>query len=274
MITITKIRLVFVTISILATLRMPDALGQEAQIPGTVQPGQIERQLKPPPQIPRSIDRILPSPTPTETPPALSADLQFVAKRIQLEGSSTYSESDLTPYFSKYLHKTVAVAQIQSLADDLTTKYRNDGYILSQVIVPPQRIKDGVVRLQAVEGYIDQVKFDGDSIDRSGLLASYAEKIKQCKPLQSKVLERYLLLMNDLGGVSAQATLAPSSTQSGASELIITTAQRRLGASLGFNNRGSRFLGLWRGELSADAYSILGLNEHTGLRYISTGPTS
>ena len=169
------------------------------------------------------------------------------------------------------MHKTVAVAQIQSLADELTTKYRNDGYILSQVIVPPQRIKAGVVRLQAVEGYIDQVKFDGDSIDRSGLLASYAEKIKRSKPLQSKVLERYLLLMNDLGGVSAHATLAPSSTQSGASELIITLSHKRLNASFGINNRGSRFLGPWRGELSADAFSVLGLNEHTGLRVISTG---
>jgi hemolysin activation/secretion protein len=271
MIKITKILLLFVTISVLTTLRMSDAYSQETQIPGTVQPGQIEKQLKPQPQIPRPIERVIPAPPSVETPYTFPDNLRFIVKKIQLEGSSTYTESDLSPYFSKYLHKTVAVAQIQKLADELTTKYRNDGYILSQVIVPPQRIKDGVVRLQAVEGYIDQVKFDGDNIDRNGLLESYVEKIKQCKPLQSKVLERYLLLMNDLGGVTAQATLAPSSTQSGASNLIITMAQRRLGASLGINNRGSRFLGPWRGELSADAFSVFGLNEHTGLRYISTG---
>ncbi len=78
--------------------------------------------------------------------------------------------------------------------------------------------------------------------------------------------------MNDLGGVSAQATLSPSSKQPGASDLLITMTQKHLGASLGFNNRGSRFLGPWRGELSADAFSIFGLNEHTGLRYITTGP--
>ena len=272
MITIKKLQWLFLTISILATLIVPDAVGQEARIPGTIQPGQIEKQLKPPPQIPRSIERILPSPTQKEIAPALTGNLQFIARKIQLEGTTVYSESDLTPYFAKYLHKTISVAHIQNLADELTTKYRNDGYILSQVIVPPQHIKNGVVRLQAVEGYIDEVKFDGDSIDRSGLLESYADKIKQGKPLQSKVLERYLLLINDLAGVSAQATLAPSSKQPGASDLLVTISQKHLGASLGFNNRGSRFLGPWRGELSADAYSLFGLNEHTGLRYITTGP--
>ena len=62
---ITKIQWVLVTIAVLATLRMSDAYGLETQIPGTVQPGQIEKQLKPPPQIPRPIERVLPTPTNT-----------------------------------------------------------------------------------------------------------------------------------------------------------------------------------------------------------------
>ncbi len=144
MITIKKLQWLLLTTSILATLIVPDAVGQEAQIPGTVQPGQIEKQLKPPPQIPRSIERVLPSPTPIEAAPDLTEKLKFIVRKIQVDGTSIYSETDLTPYFAKYLHKTVSVAQIQNLADELTTKYRNDGYILSQVIIQPSTLRRGL----------------------------------------------------------------------------------------------------------------------------------
>ena len=36
----------------------------------------------------------------------------------------------------------------------MSARYRNDGYILSQVIVPAQSVEGGVVRLQAIEGHV------------------------------------------------------------------------------------------------------------------------
>lgn len=88
--------------------------------------------------------------------------------------------------------------------------------------------------------------------------------------MRAQALERYLLLINDLGGLVARATLAPSQTVAGASDLSITLTQDKFSADLGVNNRNSRSLGPWRVNADADLYSALGRYEHVGVRAATT----
>ncbi|MGA4816816.1 POTRA domain-containing protein [Pseudomonas aeruginosa] len=49
-----------------------------------------------------------------------------------------------------------------TLANRLTAKYRQDGYLLTQVVVPEQSIEGGKVRLQVIEGYLEHVQIKGN----------------------------------------------------------------------------------------------------------------
>ena len=46
-------------------------------------------------------------------------------------------------------------------ANELTARYRRDGYVLSQVLVPAQDVTAGRVNLLAVEGYVDAIQLRG-----------------------------------------------------------------------------------------------------------------
>lgn len=251
-------------------LAMPAAtvLGQQP-LPGTVEPGQIERQFDEPlrPALPEDV--IVP-PVPWQQIPPEAETVRFALTKITIDGATVYSESDLIPYYQNLLGKEIALADVYRIANAITARYRNDGYILSQAIVPPQRINDGVIRLRAIEGYIDKVRIEGDVHGPRGLLEAYGNKIKRSRPLRSDVLERYLLLINDLGGTTARGTLSPSA-EPGAADLTIVVLHDRLAGSASINNRGSRFLGPGRVDLAVDLFSVLGSYEHIGLRVVTTG---
>lgn len=259
-------------VAALVALHAAMVTAAEPPVPGAVRPGQIEKQFEEPP-APRASDvPAVQPPAPAQAVPAEAAAVRFVLRHVELEGATVYTEAALRPYFAALLGRDIGLGEIYALADRLTRVYRNDGYILSQVIVPEQQIvvERGVVRLRVIEGYVDRVTLEGEATGPRALLERYAERIEQSRPLRAAVLERYLLLMNDLGGMVARATLSPSQTVAGASDLLVTLTQERVHGDVGIGNRNTRALGPWRGGANLDVYSLLGRYDHTGLRAAST----
>ena len=239
------------------------------QVPGGAQPGQLERQLQAPPQTrPGGGEAVVP-PGPDQRPPANAASVRFVLTRLSVEGSTVYPESKLQDAYTQYLGKEVTLAEIYQVAEALTRRYRNDGYILSQVVVPAQSIRDGAVRLQAVEGYVANARVEGLVRAPRDLVDAYLDRIRQSRPLKADVLERALLLINDLAGVTARATLAPSA-QAGASNLTVSVSEAPRTVTVGLNNRGSKFLGPVRITADADFNSMFGAGDRTGVRFMRT----
>lgn len=243
-----------------------------AQLPAQVQPGQIERQFTRPPQATPSAPT---SPIelfqPAQKVPANAASIKFTLKQIVIDDLQVYQESELRPLYAALLGREIAFDEIYTLANNLTARYRNDGYILSQVIVPAQSIESGVVRLQAIEGYIDQVRFDGAAVEPGDLLQVYAQKIQAQRPLRAATLERYLLLMNDLPGAFVRATLLPSQTQRGAADMLLQVAKSKALGGFSIDNRGSEALGFARYMADGELNSLFGLHEKISLRVATSG---
>ena len=229
---------------------LPHALAQ--QVPGGVQPGQIERQIQSPVQPrPGGGEAVVP-PSADQRPPANADSVRFVLGRLVVQGATVYSEEALRPGYAALLGKEVTLTQIYQVAEAMTRLYRNDGYILSQVVVPAQSIRDGVVRLDAVEGHVANTRVEGLVRAPRDLVEAHLERIRDARPLNAEVLERALLLINDLAGVTARATLSPSA-QPGASDLTISFAETPRTVTLGLNNRGSKFLGPVRFTADSEA---------------------
>lgn len=256
----------------LAVMHSVAGYAADSAVPGAVLPGQIEKPFREVP-TPQSVPApVVQPPASTQPVPAQAAELRFVLKGVELQGATVYDVAQLRPYFAELIDKEVSLTQVYTLADRLTSRYRNDGYILTQVIVPEQRIvvEEGMVKLRVIEGYIDQVRFEGKTLGPREVLEAYAAKIKRSRPLDARTLERYLLLMNDLGGTVARATLSPSQSVPGASDLSVTLTSDRYFGDVGVSNRNNRALGPWRLNANADAYSLFGRYDHSGVRAATT----
>jgi hemolysin activation/secretion protein len=133
-------------------------------------------------------------------------------------------------------------------------------------VVPAQRI-GSAARLVVVEGYIAKVEIEGAGNDK---VRDYAEQLLDSRPLRAQDLERYLLLANDLPGVTARGVLSPSADIPGGSDLTVFVEEKPLDALAGVDNRGTKFIGPAQFYLGAGEIDRLGAAERIGARYITT----
>ena len=192
--------------------------------------------------------------------PAGAENVKFTLNGINVEGATIYSDSSIRSLYADKLGKTVSLADIYDVAGELTLKYRNDGYILTQVVVQPN---GGNPTLRVVEGNVANItlqKSDPDAPINMATVEAYASQLKNSSALNAKDLERQLLLINDLPGVTARSVLSRSATP-GATDVTIIVDYDPLDGVVSVDNFGSRYLGPWQLGAAATANSWLGMNE-------------
>jgi hemolysin activation/secretion protein len=180
--------------------------------------------------------------------------VSFILKKLFIQGTTIYGKRTLKPFYSKHLNKKLALKNIYEIAQAITNMYRNDGYILSKAIVPPQKINNGVVYLKIVEGYIDKINLQGPIRGPRKLINQYRKKILKSRPLRALDLERYLLLIDDLPGVTAKSVLTPSENKPNATTMTLILTDKAFEGHVGTDNRGSKFNGPYEysGDLTAN----------------------
>jgi hemolysin activation/secretion protein len=198
---------------------------------------------------------------------------RFLLREIVLRGVTVYAPAELLRPHAALIGNSVSVGDVFAIANAITVRYRNDGYILSRAVVPAQKIEDGRVEIKIVEGFISQVLVEGDAAGQADQLRAYGAEIAAIRPLTSAILERYLLLADDLPGLTARGVLRPSASEPGAADLVMTVEHRAYDAALRLDNRGTRYTGPLQGDASLRLNSILGFGEQINLRLVSAAPT-
>ncbi len=227
-------------------------------------PGRIEQQL-PPPSSPSPTPEISVPQREDLTPPP-GADLQkFQLKSLAVEGATVYPLSRFEPFFAQQLGTEVSLADLYAIANQITQLYRREGYVLSLVVVPEQTIRDGVARIQVIEGYVEKVEFEGAPPKQLARLKGYGDKIMASRPLKVKDLERNLLLANDLAGFKVRAILRRGS-RLGSSVLLAKVKYDPIDPFAEVTNRGTEAVGPYRLQAGVMLNSLLGQGERVTLR--------
>jgi hemolysin activation/secretion protein len=221
---------------------------QGSQLPGAVQPGRD----RPAPSVPTQPDFDFSIEAPQRSPIGRSVDqVAFTLKDIKIEGAKTLPAESFRPLYAGLIGKEIKLNDILDVADAIEKAYRDKGYILVRAYVPPQRVRDGIFTINVVEGKIAHISVEGGTPATQDQIKGYLSHSLETAPLPLVTMERGLLLSNDLPGVVAAGVLKPAEDIPGASDLAVTVDQPRYTGGLGFDNRGSRYSGLW--TLNADA---------------------
>lgn len=170
--------------------------------------------------VPFKIERPVPS--------APNFDPSFDVERIEIEGSTQLSLADQSDLTASLTGRAVRLSELTALADRISALYAERGFVLVVAMVPVQTVVDGVVRLKVIEGRIDHidVQFKGDlSVSRAARIEQTLRKrlrtIVQAGPLRTSALERAVIGIDDLGGISPSVIIRPSKTVEGAADLLV-----------------------------------------------------
>ncbi len=240
--------------------------------PGSVNPGVMGNILsQQPPQMLRPLPAVKSEPEKSASTLGPEAEkIKFKLTKIIIEDNHVYSDEKLSSLFKDKLNTEISVAELQEIVQSITNYYRNNGYILSRAILPPQHVSEGVVHVRVLEGYIDKVKIVGSPKGARKILQTYGDKIAQSRPLQIKVMEHYLRLANEVPGLIVKAVLEPSKDQTGASDLNLTALEKTVNASLSYDNYGTLYIGPLQWTANVAFNSIMLSGDATRVSYVTT----
>lgn len=193
--------------------------------------------------------RVLPPAQPEVLPPAAPPSAGTVeapaggpvrVDEVRVQGVTVYDEAALKARYADAVGSAVPRARLDEIVRGLQTKYREDGYILTVVHGQFERSNGRIVFvIQAVEGYIGDVKLDGDIGYAGDLVYRMLKKLTDKRPVNNSDLERALLLANDVPGVTVKAILRREPNEPGAVELIAQLSRKAIDGFVSYDNRGS-----------------------------------
>lgn len=235
----------------------------------------IEKRFEKPPEPKSSLQPLI-FPIGEELPPEKAGELRFKLKELTIKGNTAFSADDLAPLYAGLVGKEVTLLDIYKLRDAITAKYGNAGFGLSKAVIPAQHIQtEGLVRIDVIEGFIDNVIIEGGSKDQQAFLLHAIEEIKAERPLNVRTLERYLLLANDRFAIKVTSTMKQSDKTPGASTLILKVESApKLEGGASFDNRGTRAVGAYQINANIAVNGLGGRASQTALNYATVGELS
>lgn len=210
-------------------------------------PGQVRDSLPVPTPSPAAA-----VPTPTlapqadRTPPAADRQrpVQVSIQQFDFSGNTLFSSVVLAELLAPYRNRALGLAELYEAADVVERFYAAEGYPLTSVILPPQKITLGTLQLQVVEGRVGELRFEGQQRYRMALLRSQLPAL-QGQVYREAPLERGLYRLNDLPGLQARAVIRPGA-EFGSSDVVVRLRERLVEGGISVDNHGRDSIGEFR----------------------------
>lgn len=210
---------------------------------------QIEKgRLAPPPSKPGPL--LAPPPQPMKELSGMSVTVS----RFQFAGNTLLTEAQLAPAVASFVNRPLSFNDLQNAAAAVAETYRKAGWIV-RVYLPLQEIKDGVVTLQVVEAVFGQVRMEGTAPTRvpfDRLVPIVGAAQPHGAALKAQAMDRALLLLDDMPGISTAGSLAPGEQANEVDLVLKVEDEKLINGQVGIDNASARSTGSAR--LTADLY--------------------
>jgi hemolysin activation/secretion protein len=192
---------------------------------------------------------------------------RFLVHGFRIAGNTVFNEARLKRLLERFLDLHLNLYDLNKAADAITRFYQDNGYPVARAVIPAQRVENGVVRIEVVEGSISSVVFEGNERYSKDFLAARTGALSVGNLATLVDLERSMLLLNDLPGLRARSTLQPG-PEFGTTDAIISIEEKPAAATLSLNNYGRRDAGEWRADVGGELNNPLGIGDQLSAKLI------
>lgn len=170
-----------------------------------------------------------------DTPP-------FRVNAFRVAGATVYPEKTLLDALGP-AGSELTLFQVQERAARLTKFYNDNGYAVARALVPAQDVRDGIVEIRVVEGRYGQIDIRNATDVSETRIRQLLGDAKEGAIVYAPALEKGVLLVSDLAGITPKATLEPGD-KPGLTDLVLEIgAAKPMDFSLTYDNGGNRFTG-------------------------------
>ncbi|OHC66600.1 MAG: hypothetical protein A2040_00605 [Rhodocyclales bacterium GWA2_65_19] len=194
--------------------------------------------------------------------------MRLEIKGFSITGMTVASEAEMAEVLAPFIGPDKRFQDLLDAAAAVKRELAGRGYFLADVVVPEQKIADGVVVFRVLEGRLGKVRLEVDPevpISRA-LLESYLGSLEEGSLIRTSDVERALFQIHDLRGLVASSSFAPGGTPGTADLTIKVVRGKTFDANLDFDANGSIYTGQHRVTAGVDGNSLLGMGEIINVR--------
>jgi hemolysin activation/secretion protein len=192
---------------------------------------------------------------------------RFTVNAFAFGGNTVFSEQLLKRVVDRYVDYQLNLHELNQAADLVTRYYRERGYPIARAIVPAQKVEQGVVLIEVIEGRIGTVNVIGNKHYSDEFVGARLADLPAVGVVSVEALERGLLLLNDLPGMSARATLQPGA-EFGMTDMVVRVEEKAAAGTVALDNKGAKETGRFRLDGAVDLHNPLWIGDQLSLRVI------
>lgn len=219
------------------------------------------------PQTPPSLGAGLPNFQPLNTEGKLPSAIIPVGT-VTIIGATAFTPAQLDKITAGLAGSKVPLNQLETIRLALVDLYRSHGFVLSTVSMDIDA--KGDVRFIVTEGHIVAVKLSDDIGPVGNLVLKFLNHLTAERPVSEVSLEHWLLLAQQIPGVSVHAVLQSDSDDPGALTLIAEVSRQEISALATADDRGFKATGPTEGLAVIDVNSVTSLGDQTEISLFHT----
>ncbi|MGL5192057.1 MAG: POTRA domain-containing protein, partial [Chroococcales cyanobacterium] len=151
--------------ALLAQTTNPGTLTDPSRIPNPLPPSSPELPerppLLPPPEELLQPPRVDPTAPPLQIDPTGEIPGAIEVQRFEVFDSTVFSNETWAEILAPFTDRPLSFAELLQARTAVTQRYTQEGYITSGALIPPQTLEGGVVRIQVVEGGLEEINVTG-----------------------------------------------------------------------------------------------------------------
>jgi hemolysin activation/secretion protein len=185
---------------------------------------------------------------------------------FRVEGNRRIKTARIQQLLAAFVDRDLTPADLRQ-ATDLVARYYNRAGWLARVLVPPQRVENGILLIQVVEGRFGRVVFaDGTKLDAlhvtpERIVDRVESRLTPGAPLSTADLTRGVLLAADLPGITVSADEISGEDPGLTNVLLKVENQDLVNGQFSIDNYGQASIGSERATGWLDFNSLFGFGE-------------
>ncbi|WP_422364084.1 ShlB/FhaC/HecB family hemolysin secretion/activation protein [Pyruvatibacter mobilis] len=169
---------------------------------------------------------------------------QIIIERVsELPQQSAVTDDKLLAAADGKLGTDVTLEELRGIATGMERIFRDEGYPYVRVVLPPQRVEAGTVRLQVIEGQIEGVVVLGSSPTAKRQAEAQLARLNGLGPVPVSEVEQVVTALSDVPGLNARVSLARGTEGPGTMRIIAEAEREDPRFLINAHNWGSETLG-------------------------------
>ena len=192
-------------------------------------------------------------------------EASFILNSITFKGYTAFTEEELMNLICDRIGTRVTVGDLVGLTNMVTEHYQKHGYISSVAYLAPQRVQDGNIVINIMEGKYGNVKVSGNKWNRTSYLNNQFLRDKYIESgslLNVNDIRESLKELNASGYMHGSISLEDNEESAELTDLELTVKDRfPLDFDFRWDDMGTSATGLHRAVFFAGLYNLTGFGD-------------